>query len=220
MSRLIPIAAVMLVFGGLAAIGLAYSSTPPNAEAVVACAPPTGTATPTATATGTATATATATTTVTVSPTATATTTATATATPTETATATATPTETPTETATATATPTETPTETATAEPTEVPTEEATLTISSELVGISVGHLPPQSGGYGTFAVCGGTFNELLLTSECSAATAVFFHNKPDGLFAVWIPASTVTVVNAEIMGIWLNDIIPMGTIFTARCV
>lgn len=126
------------------------------------------------------------------------------------TATATASPT------ATATATATATVTVTPTASPSPTPTG---TTMSSALTGILLGNLPPGDGGYGTFAFCGGTFDELLTTSECPEESAVFFYNKPDGDFAVWIPGSGVAAVNAEIMDIFEDDTIPAGTIFTARC-
>jgi hypothetical protein len=81
---------------------------------------------------------------------------------------------------------------------------------------GIAYGNKPPAT-GYGTFAFCGGTFAELLEASGCPASTAVFFYNKPDGKFAVWIPGAEVGVVNDEIMALF--TFIPKGTIFTARC-
>jgi hypothetical protein len=86
-------------------------------------------------------------------------------------------------------------------------------------MTGILAGHLPPADGGYGTFAFCGGTWDELLETSGCPEASAVFFYNKPDGTFAVWIPGTDVMTVNAELLGIFPGTI-PAGTIFTARCV
>lgn len=116
------------------------------------------------------------------------------------------------------TTTPTTTPTTTATASPTATASATATPVPVDCSDGISYGFKPP-AGGYGTFAFCGGTFAELLDASDCPSTTAVFFYNKADGGFAVWIPASDVLVVNEEILGIWPLDIIPEGTIFTARC-
>ena len=84
---------------------------------------------------------------------------------------------------------------------------------------GILFGNKPPLGGGYGTFAFGGGTFEQLLATSGCPSVSAVFFYNKPDGAFAVWIPGTTVSLVNQEIIGIF-SATIPSGTIFTARCV
>lgn len=120
------------------------------------------------------------------------------------------------------TATPTATGTSTVTATPAASPTETSTPETqeSSALTGILTGNLPLAGGGFGTFAFCGGTFEELLITSGCPEETAVFFYNKPDGAFAVWIPGSGVAVVNEEILDIFPGDAIPEGTIFTARCV
>ena len=84
----------------------------------------------------------------------------------------------------------------------------------------ILFGNRPPSSGGYGTFAFGGGTFPQLLVAAGCPAATSVFFYNKPDGAFAVWIPGSQVSVVNAEILAIFaLSPPLPEGVIFTAKC-
>jgi hypothetical protein len=86
---------------------------------------------------------------------------------------------------------------------------------------GIITGSAPPATGGYGTFVFCGGSFAELLEASGCPAATAVLYYNRPDGGFAVWIPGSQVSIVNAEIFSIFRGSVpIPRGTIFTARCV
>jgi hypothetical protein len=90
---------------------------------------------------------------------------------------------------------------------------------ITNALTGIVSGHVPPPGGGFGTFSFCGGSFTELLATSGCPVGTSAFYYNKPNGGWAVWIPASTVAVVNAEILGI-LPSLIPGGTIFTAKCV
>lgn len=136
----------------------------------------------------------------------------------------TATPTTTPTETATPTQTATATPTVTATATVTQTATATATATPATTPTpvdcsdGIAYGFAPPAN-GYGTFAFCGGTFAELLATSECPETTAVFFWNRPGGDFAVWIPGSDVAVVNGVILSVWAGDLIPEGTIFTARC-
>jgi hypothetical protein len=115
------------------------------------------------------------------------------------------------------TASPTASPT--ATASPSPTPTSTATV-VSSAIIGYSAGTLPPPSGGFGTFAFCGGPFADLLATSGCPMSSAVFFYNKPDGTFAVWVPGTTVSVANAEIMAIFPGDAIPAGTIFIARCV
>lgn len=81
----------------------------------------------------------------------------------------------------------------------------------------------PPPGGKdeFGTFAFCGGTYEQLLDASGCPEATAVFFYNKPDGGFAVWIPGTDVSSVNDEIFSIFPNvhTPIPEGTIFTAKC-
>jgi hypothetical protein len=85
----------------------------------------------------------------------------------------------------------------------------------------ILYGNKPPAGGGFGTFAFCGGTYEQLLTASGCPKATAVFFYNKPDGGFAVWIPGTDVSSVNDEILSIFPNvhTPIPEGTIFTAKC-
>jgi hypothetical protein len=85
----------------------------------------------------------------------------------------------------------------------------------------ILFGYLPPASGGFGTFAFGGGTFPQLLTATGCPEATSVFFWNKPDGNFAVWVPGSQVAVVNAEFLAIFDGTPpLPEQSIFTARCV
>jgi hypothetical protein len=85
----------------------------------------------------------------------------------------------------------------------------------------ILFGNPPPAGGGFGTFAFCGGTWEQLLDASNCPEATSVFFYNTPQGDFEVWIPGSDVAAVNAEILARWPNEHnpIPEGTIFTAKC-
>ena len=85
----------------------------------------------------------------------------------------------------------------------------------------ILYGSKPPAGGGFGTFAFCGGTYEQLLTASGCPKATSAFFYNKPSGSFAVWIPGSEVAAVNAEIFTIFPQEHtpIPKGTIFTAKC-
>lgn len=86
---------------------------------------------------------------------------------------------------------------------------------------GILYGFKPPAAGGFGTFAFCGGTYDQLLAASGCPKATSAFFYNKPSGTFAVWIPGSEVAAANAEIFAIFPPEHtpIPAGTIFTAKC-
>jgi hypothetical protein len=85
----------------------------------------------------------------------------------------------------------------------------------------ILYGNKPPAGGGFGTFAFCGGSYEKLLAVSGCPAATAVFYYNTPAGGYVVWIPGSTVAVVNADFQATFPNEHmpIPMGTIFTAKC-
>jgi hypothetical protein len=85
----------------------------------------------------------------------------------------------------------------------------------------ILYGFKPPAAGGFGTFAFCGGTYDQLLAASGCPKATSAFFYNKPSGSFAVWIPGSEVAAVNDEIYTIFPSEHtpIPAGTIFTAKC-
>lgn len=79
-------------------------------------------------------------------------------------------------------------------------------------------GTLPSAGGGFGTFAFCGGTFDDLLATSGCPRETALFFYNRPDGAWTVWVPGATVAEVNAPIRALFPAGI-PENTIFTARC-
>lgn len=113
---------------------------------------------------------------------------------------------------------PTETPSATPTATPEVTSTATESATAANALIGIISGTLPPLGGGWGTFSYCGGTFEELLQTTECPTATAAFFYNKPDGTWAVWIPGATVAAVNSEIKALFPSAI-PEATIFTARC-
>jgi hypothetical protein len=84
----------------------------------------------------------------------------------------------------------------------------------------IVYGSAPPPAGGYGTFFFSGGAFDQLLAASGCPEETAVFFYNKPDGAFAVWIPGTDVSIVNEEFLSIFGGDPpLPYGVIFTARC-
>ena len=81
-------------------------------------------------------------------------------------------------------------------------------------------GNKPPAVGGFGTFIYGGGSFASLVTASGCPAATSAFFHNKADGTFAVYIPGTQVSVVNAEIEALFPGDNITLGTIFIGRCV
>jgi hypothetical protein len=91
----------------------------------------------------------------------------------------------------------------------------------SSECGSILFGSAPPPGGGFGTFALNCGSLDQLVEASGCPEATAVFFYNKPDGDFAVYIPGSAVAIVNEEFLGIFNGDpAIEENTIFTARCV
>jgi hypothetical protein len=109
-------------------------------------------------------------------------------------------------------------PTRAPTASPSPAPSPSPTLAPSG---GILFGNRPPAGGGFGTFAFGGGTLEQLLSASGCPPATAVFFYNKPDGGWAVWVPGSQVALVNAEFRAIFSGSPpIPAGTIFTAKCV
>jgi hypothetical protein len=90
---------------------------------------------------------------------------------------------------------------------------------VEAQQGGLIGGNKPPAGGGFGTFTFGGGTFAQLLAASECPEETATFFYNKPDGSFAVYIPAA-VDAANAEIMALFPGDAIPPGTLFTAKCV
>jgi hypothetical protein len=107
----------------------------------------------------------------------------------------------------------------------TDVAGNSATVSLEYEVIevegAILFGTKPPPSGGFGTFSFGGGTFPQLLTASGCPQATSVYFWNKPDGDFAVWIPASEVAIVNAEFLAIFSGTPpLPEGSIFTARCV
>ncbi len=100
-----------------------------------------------------------------------------------------------------------------------------STATLEYEVVAVAgtlmFGTKPPSSGGYGTFSFGGGTFPQLLSAAGCPETTSVFFWNKPDGAFAVWIPGSQVAIVNAEFLAIFnATPPLPEGSLFTARCV
>lgn len=86
----------------------------------------------------------------------------------------------------------------------------------------ILYGNQPPANGGFGTFAFCGGTYDQLLEASGCPEATSAFFYNTPEGDFIVWIPGSDVEAVNADFYAEFPQEHtpIPEGTIFTAKCV
>lgn len=92
--------------------------------------------------------------------------------------------------------------------------------TASAQAGTIIGGNAPPAAGGFGTFIYGGGSFDLLVTASGCPAASSAFFHNKADGSFAVYIPGTTVSVVNEEIMTMFGGDNIPLGTIFIGRCV
>ncbi len=90
----------------------------------------------------------------------------------------------------------------------------------ATECGDILFGTAPPPGGGFGTFALNCGSLEQLVDASGCPEATAVFFFNKPDGAFAVYIPGSAVVVVNAEFVGIFNGTPdIETSTIFTAKC-
>ena len=84
----------------------------------------------------------------------------------------------------------------------------------------ILFGSKPPAGGGFGTFALNCGDVTDLVTASACPQATAVFFYNKPDGTFAVYIPGTSIAAVNAEFLGIFNGTPdIEDNTIFTAKC-
>lgn len=91
--------------------------------------------------------------------------------------------------------------------------------TVEAQQGGIIGGNKPPAGGGFGTFIFGGGTSAQLLAASECAEETATFFYNKPDGTFAVYIPAA-LDVANEEFVTLFPNDMIPTGSIFTGKCV
>ena len=158
-----------------------------------------GQATVTTTATGTGTATATGTATVTA--------TGTGTGTPTATATGTGTPTATATGTGTATATATGTGTAMATGTPMGTGT-------------ITGGTRPPQSGGgFGLFVFGGGTFQQLQDAACPGVITDAYFVTNSAGNFVPFVPASTVTVVNAEFNAMFPGGTIPAGTPLIGKC-
>jgi hypothetical protein len=80
-------------------------------------------------------------------------------------------------------------------------------------------GNKPPAGGGFGSFVYGGGSYADLVTASGCPEASAAYFYNKADGSFAVYIPGTTVGIVNEEIMTIFPEPI-PLGTIFIGRCV
>ncbi|MGE0227979.1 MAG: hypothetical protein AB7I38_05350 [Dehalococcoidia bacterium] len=92
--------------------------------------------------------------------------------------------------------------------------------TVQAQTGGIIAGNKPPAAGGFGSFAFGGGTFAQLLDASGCPQATSAFFHNKPDGSFVAYIPGTSISVVNQDVMALFPNDTIPNGTIFIGRCV
>jgi hypothetical protein len=81
-------------------------------------------------------------------------------------------------------------------------------------------GNKPPAGGGFGSFVYGGGSFADLVTASGCPQESAAYFYNKPNGSFAVYIPGTQVSIVNQDIMGLFPNDSIPLGTIFLGRCV
>lgn len=86
--------------------------------------------------------------------------------------------------------------------------------------LGVLAGTTPPPDGEYGTFAVCGSsdTVEALVVVSDCPEETAVFYYNKPDGGFAVWIPGAEVSVVNEEFLA-QFDAGVSSGTAFVGRC-
>lgn len=94
------------------------------------------------------------------------------------------------------------------------------TYSEDSECGTILFGSAPPASGGFGTFALNCGSTEQLLDASGCPEATAVFFYNKPDGTFVVWVTGSTVAAVNAAFLDLFSGTPdIEDATIFSARC-
>ncbi len=89
---------------------------------------------------------------------------------------------------------------------------------VEAQQGGIIGGAKPPAGGGFGTFAFGGGTFAQLLVASECPEESATFFYNKPDGTWAVYIPAA-LDAANEEIMTLFPGNSIPSGTLFTGKC-
>lgn len=87
---------------------------------------------------------------------------------------------------------------------------------------GVLYGSRPPAQGGYGTFAFCGGTLDELLEATRCLRAGDLegiaIWHNLVTGEFVVWLPAAEVGAASAAFLAAFPGEI-PAGTIFIARC-
>ncbi|MBX7111434.1 MAG: hypothetical protein K1X87_06250, partial [Dehalococcoidia bacterium] len=85
----------------------------------------------------------------------------------------------------------------------------------------ILFGTTPPPGGGVGTFAFSCGTIAQLVAVTACPQSTMTIYYNKPGGGYAVYIPASQVSAVNQEFLGIFNGTPqIPVNTIFSVKCV
>lgn len=76
-----------------------------------------------------------------------------------------------------------------------------------------------PREGGFALVVFGGGLSLDLVYASGCPPATASFWTTDNAGRFVIYLPASTVTVVNAAWEAKWGVEGIPEGTPLLGRC-
>jgi len=76
-----------------------------------------------------------------------------------------------------------------------------------------------PREGGFALVVFGGGLSLDLVYASGCPPATASFWTTDNAGRFVVYLPGSTVAVVNAAWEAKWGDEGIPEGTPLLGRC-
>jgi hypothetical protein len=78
-------------------------------------------------------------------------------------------------------------------------------------------GSIPP-GGGFGLVVFGGGTIPQLVSATGCPVATMALFATV-NGALVAFVPGSTIAIVNAEFMGMFVDGTIPDGAVFIGRC-
>jgi len=76
-----------------------------------------------------------------------------------------------------------------------------------------------PTSGGFGLFVFGGGTIAQLVTATGCPAASMAVWATA-GGSFIVYVPGTTISVVNAEFLATFPGGNIPANTPFVGKCV
>lgn len=84
---------------------------------------------------------------------------------------------------------------------------------------GVLVSGRVPSDGGFGLIVFGGGTFQQLIAASTCSSAQVTFWASNPSGDFDVFVPGTSIAVVNAAWNARFPSNLLPPNTPLLARC-